>query len=67
APEPQRPAAEAESSDGVQPGMWLAAFQSGLAGDTSGAAPAATGSGPTGRTAQDLDAPSASASKGNEQ
>ncbi|WP_374991062.1 sensor histidine kinase [Streptomyces sp. LHD-70] len=63
APEP-RPAAE-EASDGVQPGMWLAAFQSGLSGDTSGAAPAATGNGP--RAAQELDAPSASASKGNEQ
>ncbi|MDI3421850.1 ATP-binding protein [Streptomyces sp. B-S-A12] len=63
APEP-RPATE-EASDGVQPGMWLAAFQSGLSGETSGAAPAATGNGL--RAAQELDAPSASASKGNEQ
>ncbi|MDI3404248.1 sensor histidine kinase [Streptomyces cavernicola] len=64
APEPERPAAE-EASDGVQPGMWLAAFQSGLSGETSGAAPAATGNGP--RADHEPDAPSASASKGNEQ
>ncbi|WP_408909547.1 ATP-binding protein [Streptomyces solicavernae] len=66
AAESRRPAAE-EGSDGVQPGMWLAAFQSGLSGETSGAAPAATGNGPSPRAAQELDAPSASASKGNEQ
>lgn len=64
---PQRPTAAEQPADGAQPGLWLAAFQSGLTGETSGAAPAANASGSSRRAAQESDAPSASASKGYEQ
>jgi hypothetical protein len=49
---PARTAPEPEPESQVQPGVWLAAFQSGLSGDT---------------TTEDGDASSASASKGKQQ
>ncbi|MFI9582050.1 sensor histidine kinase [Streptomyces sp. NPDC052236] len=52
---PARTAPEPEPESQVQPGVWLAAFQSGLSGDT------------TAEDAEDSDAPSASASKGKQQ
>ncbi|MFF4949800.1 sensor histidine kinase [Streptomyces chattanoogensis] len=70
APAPSGPAPAADSADAVQPGMWLAAFQSGVSGETAQNGDTAQNGGTTPDQDHDLDVAAsapASASKGNEQ
>ncbi|AJT67048.1 hypothetical protein T261_5423 [Streptomyces lydicus] len=70
APAPSGPAPAADSADAVQPGMWLAAFQSGVSGETTQNGDTAQNGGTTPDQDHDLDVAAsapASASKGNEQ